>query len=118
MTTLHHGAHTKFSLHIGQCFTDDRSAADSYACQGRAGEIATISADFDGLRVVELDAGYDRDANSAPGDDDAAELAAEHGADVIIYDDEDIRGQSHRCWRLLTEAALGAIGDVSTTAAE
>jgi len=105
-TTLYHGAHTAYSLHIGQCYTDDVDAARDY--QGKRGTLVTIEIDLSGLVVVEV-AGYDHDADEAPADRDAEALAAELGADVIVYADETARARQHRTWRLLTPRALDAV---------
>ena len=55
------------------------------------------------LRVEEVE-GYDRETNTAPGDDDYIT-----DADVLIYEDEDERGRQHQTWRLMTRTAVDAI---------
>lgn len=105
--TLYHGAHTKYALHVGQCYTPERDSAEAYAL-GR-GVVAEIELCLDGLRVVELDHGYDRETNDAPADLDPAAAAVEHSADVVIFSDEDDRGREHTTYRLLTPAAVSAI---------
>lgn len=107
MTTLYHGAHTAYSPHVGQCYTDDVDAARDY-CQGESGTLATIEIELSGLVVVEV-AGYDHDTDEAPADRDAEALAAELGADVIVYADETERARQHRTWRLLTQRAVDAV---------
>lgn len=104
-TTLYHGAHTKYEPHLGQCYTDDQSAAYTYADQGmHDGETAEIEIDLSSLIIERVD-GYDRDADAAPGDRDIAGLAC----DIIWYTDEDIRGREHECWRIVSARALAAI---------
>lgn len=103
---MFHGAHRSFASHLGLCLTDDEDVARTY---GSRGELATVSLDLSSLTVVEV-AGYDRETNEAPGDresDRAALVAA--GADVLVFDDEDERGRSHRTWRLVSERAIAAL---------
>ena len=105
-STYYHGSHTgALILHVGLCVTDDADAAASYA-QGEA--VHGISLDMSGLRVVEVD-GYDYDEDEAPGDRDALELALALSADVVMYNDADLRGPEHMTWRLLTPAALASV---------
>ena len=96
---LYHGSRKPLTFHIGLCLTDDDDAAIAYSGDGYLTEVAV---DFDGLTVIEV-ASYDRDANTAPGDDDDS-----HGADVLVFDDEDTNGQPHRTWRLMSDAAVVA----------
>lgn len=107
MTTLFHGAHTKFAAHVGLCLTDDESVARAYA--GKRGELATVEIDLSALMVVDVP-GYDRETNEAPGDreSDRAAVAAT-GADVLAFDDEDERGRLHRTWRLVSQRAVAAL---------
>lgn len=102
ITELAHGAHTRYTPHVGQCYTDDDMSARHYA--GQHGQVAWISLDLDGLSVLQLDHGYDREANEAPGDN-----GEDYGADVIIYEDEDGHGFSHTTWRLMTKRAVESI---------
>lgn len=102
---MYHGAHTRFTAHIGLCLTDDDDAARCYATQGAAGELATVDVDMSALTVVEVE-GYDRDENRAVGDDDEAVA----NADVIVFDDEDPSGwRQHRTWRLMSQRAVDAM---------
>jgi len=95
---LHHGAHTAFTLHIGQCWTEDESDALTY------GEhLGTVELDMSGLVVRELDEGYDRDEDESPGD-----RGQDYGADVIVYDDETPRGQAHTTYRIMTQRGVDA----------
>ena len=94
---LHHGAHTEYVLHVGQCYTDDERSAEIYA---NGGSVATIEIDLSDLIVVEVE-DYDHDDNMAPGDDGKT-----RGADVLIYQDEDERGRTHTTYRLMTRAAV------------
>jgi hypothetical protein len=104
---LYHGAHTDFTLHTGICFTDSVMVAANYA--GMNGEVGIIEADLSGLEVVDLGLGYNHDENVAAGDD-----GEDLGADVLIYDDEDINGRIHTTWRLMTEAAVAKVTIVET----
>lgn len=101
--TLYHGAHTRFALHVGLCLTDDRSSAETYR-QGK-GELAEVELDLTGLCVLDLDEGYNRDEDEAPADRDPSEF----DCDVIVYDDEDLRGRPHRTWRLVSDRAVDAV---------
>jgi len=101
---MFHGSHNQIlgteAAHLGLCLTDDIDVAERYA--GSRGRVYFADIDLDSLEVVEVD-GYDRDADLAPGD-----LAEEHEADVIVFDDEDERGRWHRTWRLVSQAAVDA----------
>jgi hypothetical protein len=109
---MYHGNDGGLALHEGLCLTDDPDVASDYAIYWAAGtRIHTVHLDLTGLRVVEVD-GYDRDANIAPGDAMATPV---DGADVLVYEDETVRGQRHTTWRLMTPAALAAVRHVSTT---
>lgn len=108
ITELYHGAHTRFSLHVGQCFTDRLASAVVY--QGSCGYLAEVAINLDGLTVVSVES-YDRDTNTAVGDS-AADVAT---ADIVEYDDEDERGCRHRTWRIMTERALAAVTVVCVT---
>jgi hypothetical protein len=107
---MYHGAHTRFALHVGQCFTDSAASAARYA--GTRGTIAAVTIDFDGLVVVEVD-GYDHDSNTAAGDDGDAQ-----GADVLVYDDADESGRWHRTWRMMTARAVSAVTVDKTVAVD
>lgn len=117
--TLYHGAHTRFALHVGQCFAPDERSAESYA--DGSGIVAEIDLSLDGLDVWEVD-GYDWDTDTAPGDslDSLAEygLPIDGSVDVIIYDDADQYGRRHKTYRLLSERAVAAVSIVSVPARE
>lgn len=100
---MFHGAHSKYSKHLGQCWTDEELSAEFY---GGKGELAFGILDLSRLVVIEFSPGegYDRDTDTAPGDDNC-----NHGADVLIYGDEDPRGNYHVTWRLMTQTAIDAI---------
>ena len=98
---LYHGAHTAYTVHIGQCYTDDKDCAKAYA---DGGQLATVEINTDGLSVVEV-AAYDRDEDFAYGDDRRNPI----GCDVAVYDDEDIHGNALVTYRLMTAAALAAV---------
>lgn len=102
--TLVHGSRTAPTLHAGQCWTDDTDSATTYA--GPGGWLTYVEIDLAGLVVREVP-GYDRTADVAPGDDGDA-----HGADVLVYEDEDQHGRQHRTWRLMTPAAVGRVASV------
>lgn len=114
--TMYHGKAGAMALHPGLCLTDDADAAAEYArycfAAGEARLVHTVTLDLDGLTVVEVD-GYDRDANWAPGD--GGEYT---DADVIVYIDETIGGNSHTTWRLMSPAALAAVTVGSATDVE
>jgi len=101
---LYHGAHTKFTPHVGICLTDDPDAARAYAQQGSSGEIAQVHLDLSNLHVYDVE-GYDRDSNDAPGDDGQTI----DGADVLVYQDEDEMGRQHMTWRLMSPDAVKAM---------
>ncbi len=103
--TLYHGAYDEFELHLGQCYTDDASAAQSYADRGEEGVLVSVALDLTDLTVVTVE-GYNRDEDEAPGDRSLSEFP---GVDVIMYADEDMRGWAHDCWRLVSERALSAV---------
>lgn len=84
------------------CFTDLVSVATVYGGYDEE-NVATYDLPLDELCVVEV-AGYDHDENSAPAD--CPSYVAPEGADVIVYEDEDERGQSHTCWRLVSDRAV------------
>lgn len=103
---LYHGAHTEYTLHVGQCYTDSETAASRYAGYG---EMAEVAISLDGLTVLEID-GYDSDTDVAPGDDGENE----NGADVIIYDDQDENGREHVTYRLMSPKAIAAVEIIET----
>jgi hypothetical protein len=94
---------------IGLCLTDCERVAESYAGRN-GGEVLTADVDLDSLTVLELDEGYDRDADRAPGDTaaDCARYAAQ-GVDVIVFTDEDPRGREHTTWRIVSARGLAAV---------
>lgn len=94
---MFHGAHTKFTAHVGLCITDDAACALNYACKG---ELAVGTIDLTGLRVVEVE-DYNHDANEAPGDNGDA-----RGADVLTFRDADPNNRMHTTWRLMSDAAV------------
>lgn len=102
---MYHGSGDHIEIHPGLCLTDDLDAAENYALQWDllgTPMIATVHLDLTGLRVVEVDA-YNRDHNHAIGDNDLT-----IDADVIVYDDEDHYGNTHRTWRIISPAAVDA----------
>jgi len=107
MTTLHHGAHTAYIAHVGQCYVDDDEIAADYATE--RGVVATVEIDLGALTVEHCE-GYDHDANEAPADDAGyRRAAAARGIDVLVYDDEDQHGRQHTCYRLVSDRALAAL---------
>jgi hypothetical protein len=103
-TALFHGAYTALTIgHEGQCFVDEYDVAERYA---RGGDTCGILLDMSAL-VVESCEGYDRAEDYAQAD--SAEFraaAAARGVDILVYDDEDINGNSHTCYRLVSERAV------------
>ncbi len=95
---LYHGAHTEYTLHIGQCYTDDKECALAYGSH-----LGKIELDLDDLTIAHV-AGYDRDEDFAYGDDGENP----EGCDVAVYDDEDIYGNGFKTYRLMTQAAIDA----------
>lgn len=111
-----HGKSGALALHPGVCLAGTREVAANYALYGAYGPdrlVHGVEGDWAGLRVVELDGGYDRDANVAPGD-----TGEYPDADVIVYDDETPSGQYHRTWRLMTPAAVATARHTASLDAE
>lgn len=102
----------EWTLHAGVCLAQWPETAEGYATEwagpGFPARVYEVELDLDGLNVVEAEAG-DRDSATWAGDS-AASIAAyvAAGADVITYEDEDYRGQSHNTYRLVSERALAA----------
>lgn len=112
---MYHGNGDTLTPHIGICLADDIDIARDYAIYGghrSEPRVHTVEIDLTGLRVVEVD-GFDRDENVAPGDGDDA-----FDADVIVFEDETIRGTRHTTWRLMSVSALAAVRPVATIDAE
>ena len=99
---IYHGAHTKYELHEGQCYTDDEDSAISYA---EDGFLTTCELEMRGLKILE-DVPYDREDNSHPTDFQKYRDKLSKKYDVVMYDDEDPRGQPHKTIRLLTKRAI------------
>lgn len=105
ITGIHyHGAHTAFELHNGQCFTDDIKVALQYA--GKRGMLAIVELICE---ATELDAGYDGDSNTAPGDN------GEYDG-VITFDDVDECGREHKTVRVMTGIEAVKVVAVVTSA--
>lgn len=96
----------------GTCLTESERVASHYAPEALGGRLWEIEVDMDGLTVVDVP-GYDHDENLTPADDDEfrARYAAE-GADVLRYRDEDDRGETFDCYRLVSARALAAVRSV------
>ena len=106
----YHGGHSGFSLHNGQCFVAEPARALAYCGSlRRNAAIASVDIDLDALTVEECD-GYNHDEDETPSDcpEYRARFAA-RGVDVLVYDDEDERGQTFRCYRLISDAAIEAV---------
>jgi hypothetical protein len=87
----------------GWCLTNEIEAARAY---GRF--VAVVEIDDTGLVEVDVD-GYDRDNNTTPADSAAFRAAlAAAGHDVVVYDDENEKGEYHLTWRLLTTRAVAS----------
>jgi hypothetical protein len=109
MTTLYHGGHSGFTIHEGQCFTDDVDVALAYTQGSDDSRLAVVSLDLRAL-IVEDCEGYDHDENDCPADSHAyRSAAAARGVDVLRYEDEDDRGRAITCWRVVSDKALAAI---------
>jgi len=105
---LFHGSNKNTTLtpHIGICLTDSESSAEAFA-GGNENQVYTIDIDLSGLTIADMDDGYDRENDIAPGDDadDITEMQND-GIDVITYTDEDEFGRQHDCWRIISALAL------------
>ena len=109
-TTLYHGSHKNTEglvLHEGICLTDWEDVAEMYA--GMRGEVYEVAVELDALTVTEVP-GYDHDTDDCPADHAEYRAArAAEGADVLVYEDEDERGEVTTCYRLVSEAAIAAV---------
>lgn len=112
-TRLYHGAkicgyaNQAGVAHAGQCWTTDYDAALVYA--GERGTVWMCDLDLSDLTVEETEA-YDHDNDEAPGDSARSRAAfAASGVDVLSFDDEDERGRSHDCIRLISERAVSMV---------
>lgn len=101
---IYHGTFKKeFNLHEGVCFTESRDVAETYATyQFGANLLVEAEIDTEGLKIVEINGGYDHDENIAIGDDGKTI----DDADVLIFTDEGIDGYEHTTVRLMTEKAI------------
>jgi hypothetical protein len=117
MTMFHGTSSAGLPLHEGLCLAEDDERAWDYArCAfGDIRYVHRAELDLDGLTVLELDEGYQRDGNVAPADLDPAGFP---GTDVIVFDDETPHGRYHVTYRLLTSRALAALTYVSTESEE
>lgn len=110
MTGYHGTCQANWALHVGACLAQWPETAEGYAAEwagpGFPARVFEVELDLDGLNVVEAEAG-DRDSATWAGDYDLESYAAA-GADVITYEDEDYRGQSHNTYRLVSERAVAA----------
>jgi hypothetical protein len=108
--TMYHGSRDEqIVLHEGLCLTGSYWNAVSYAMGARR-FAHEVTVGLDGLTVLNLDEGFDRDENIAPADLDPAGFP---GTDVLVFTDEDPQGREHETYRLLTPAALAAVTVVS-----
>jgi hypothetical protein len=108
MRMFHGSSSQTLALHEGLCLAGYESEAEDYT-EGNGSPRAWLHAvdiDLDGLNVLELEDGYDRDGNIAPADLDPAGFP---GTDVIVFADESPKGRAHITYRLLTAAALAAV---------
>ena len=105
--TYYHGAQNgEWAPHIGACLVDDERIAWEYARRGgtvyrvEVARLASVEVEVTQARRAEMDYPGDR----------AAERAAlvNAGYDVAEYDDETENGRQHRCYRLLSDAAVAA----------
>jgi len=96
------GNHDWAKANLDMCLTEDEDVAKNY------GKVI-IEGDLPEDLVFEECEDYDRDTNCAEADSEefrAARRAA--GVDVLVYEDEDERGNSHTCYRMISQAAIDA----------
>ena len=106
MRYYHGTSNTLWTAHEGACLVDDERIARSYA---RGGVVFTVEI-TGGLVEEEVEVTQEARAEMEyPGDRAAARRAyIAEGVDVLTYDDEDEGGRQHRCYRLLSPAAIAA----------
>lgn len=98
MATLFHGTdRTEFVAHAGVCLTNSEERARDYG--GNVFAIEVVDGTCASATRVD---GYDRDTNTAPGDDG-------DGEGWIEYADESPYGRAHTTWRAMDDDALSAI---------
>ena len=105
--TLFHGAHSAsaHAAHEGMCLTRELAVAEAYA--GGKGFLYTAVLPA-GLVVASCE-GYDHDEDEAPADQLSFRAArAAEGIDLVVYDDEDVRGNLSACYRLVSARAVAA----------
>jgi len=91
----------------GMCLTDDSAIAAQYAQRHQGRIVHEFSLDTRGLSVLEVK-DYDRERNTAPGDDDLDEYE-DAGVDVLVYQDESPDGREHETIRLVSPRAVAAL---------
>ena len=103
---LFRGSEIRPSGREGECWTDDREAAEQFCSD--ASDIYSAEVDLGSDAVIDVD-GYDHDENYTPADDPEfrARYAAE-GATWIRYADETEQGRELTCYRLVRDIALDA----------
>ena len=109
---LYHGTtQAELPLHPGLCLAASDTCAGQYRAYNGGRYVHEASLALGALTVLDLDEGYDRDANLAPADLDPASF----DADVIVFTDETPGGKEHLTYRLLTARALAALTVTGTT---
>ena len=100
--TLYHGSHNNMmgtgKAHEGMCFVDSIDIAENYGN-------TMFSLDIDGLDIVEVD-GYDREENTAPADSEEFRAKYVGECDLLMYEDEDVNGNAHTCYRVISDRAI------------
>jgi len=104
---MYHGGNTT-TAHQGLCLTDDYDVAVGYAVDKNAATtVIEFEVDWDAITVGEADR-FDDNGNGdwiAVGDDDS-DIA---DTDLIGFDDQGMRCETHRTWRLMSAAAVAAV---------
>lgn len=114
MELVHGNGSEAVEVHIGMCLTPDESSAVAYAAAnsgyGETGWLHWIELDLTGLDVVDAGAAVTTCDGDyvAPGEDRWGRWIGWDDADVIVYDDLDTDGGTHRAYRLVTDAAVAA----------
>lgn len=110
MRMFHGSSSPVLALHEGLCLTDDDDRARDYAAAAFGAHwLHEVSLDLDGLVVIDVEDGWDRDEAVAAGDHGDVP-----GADVLVYQDESPHNHRHCTWRLMTPAALAAVTPAGT----
>lgn len=111
--SLFHGGRSVVA-HSGLCLTESERAAEAYAA-GRGDMVFAVEIDLSDLVVEDVEITREMvDGDNYPGDtarSRAAYLA--DGVDVVRYDDCDPNGRTSVTYRLISPAAVAAVGAVT-----